>query len=132
MESKIELLHYYEEQWKYRNTHYWKLVNKDIYIGIIVIIFPYLCEYLGVIASASLSPLFFSITGVIISALFSYLLLCENSRIVAVRSMINKLIREIGHNNYSPPRVHKIFRVPLAYVIPFFILLFHLLLAILY
>lgn len=132
MESKKELLRYYDEQWKYRNTHYWKLVNRDIYIGIIVILFPYLCEYLGIVASATLSPLFFSITGVVISALFTYLLLCENSRIVAVRSVVNRLVADIGENQYIPPRVKKVFRVPLANIIPFAILIFHLLLALLY
>ena len=132
MESKKELLRYYDEQWKYRNTHYWKLVNRDIYIGIIVILVPYLCEYLGIVASATLSPLFFSITGVVISALFTYLLLCENSRIVAVRSVVNRLVADIGENQYIPPRVKKVFRVPLANIIPFAILIFHLLLALLY
>ena len=132
MENKKELLRYYDEQWKYRNTHYWKLVNRDIYIGIIVILFPYLCEYLGIVASATLSPLFFSVTGVVISALFTYLLLCENSRIVAVRSVVNKLVADIGENQYIPPRVKKVFRVPLANIIPFAILIFHLLLALLY
>ena len=132
MENKKELLRYYDEQWKYRNTHYWKLVNRDIYIGIIVILFPYLCEYLGIVASATLSPLFFSVTGVVISALFTYLLLCENSRIVAVRSVVNKLVADIGENQYIPPRVKKVFRVPLANIIPFAIFIFHLLLALLY
>ncbi len=132
MDRKVELLHYYDEQWKYRNTHYWKLISKDIYIGIIVIMFPYLCEYLGVVASDSLSPLFFSIAGVVISGLFCYLLLCENSRMVAIRKVINQLIGEIGEHQYSPPRVHSAFRVPLANIIPFVILIFHALLAILY
>ena len=132
MEEKKVLLSYYDEQWKYRNSHYWKLVSKDIYFGIIVILFPNLCQYLGITASASLSPLFFSIAGVVISALFGYLLLCESARISAVKSVVNKLVAEIGNNKYSPPRVDKVYRVPLAKIIPFAILIFHILLAVLY
>lgn len=130
--DKFELLHYYEEQWKYRNTHYWKLVNKDVYIGIVIIVFPHLSEHLGVSASSKLSQVFFSIAGVIISALFSYLLLCESARISCIRCVINKLVSEIGDGMYIPPNVKRLFHVPLAYIIPLFIFLFHILLAILY
>lgn len=132
MNEKIELLKYYESQWKYRNTHYWNLVIKDIYVGIIIILFPYLTSVLGVEPSRQLTPLILSVLGVIISMVFSYLLLCENARMIETRKVILKLINDIGGEAYTPKKVNLIFRTPIAKMIPFAVLLFHILLALLY
>ena len=132
MENKIELLHYYEDQWKYRNTHYWKLVFKDVYIGVIVILLPHLCGALGITPSERLSPLFFSIGGVVISAVFGYLLMCESARMGATQAVVRRLISEIGEGQYDPPRVKRIYTAPLAVIIPICIFLFHLFLAVVY
>jgi len=132
MNEKIELLNYFESQWKYRNTHYWNLVIKDIYIGIIIILFPYLSSALGIEPSANLTPAILSTLGIIVSVIFSYLLLCENARIIETRKVIIQLVTDIGGGVYTPQKVHFIYRTPIAKVIPFAVLIFHVLLTLLY
>lgn len=128
-DKRVELLNYYADQWKYRNTHYWSLVIKDIYVCVIIILFPYLTNAINIAPSTNLDNNFFSHFGIIVSVIFTYLLLCENSRIVETRKVILKLIADIGEKKYMPKRVHPAFRTPLAKVIPFAILIFHICLA---
>ncbi len=132
MNEKIELLNYFEGQWKYRNTHYWNLVIKDVYIGIIIILFPYLSSALGIKPSANLTHDILCVLGIIVSAIFTYLLLCENARIIETRKVIIRLVKDIGGGVYNPQKVHFIYRTPIAKVIPFAILIFHVLLTLLY
>ena len=132
MQNKFELLKYYQDQWKYRNTHYWKLVNRHLTFGIMVILLPSLCDYLGIVRSDTLSPWVFSVAGIVVSAMFVYLLLCETDRARCMSGVLYKLINEIGEGEYNPGEVRGIFKVKLAYVIPFAIFLFHVLLAVFY
>ena len=149
MEEKKELLKHYADEWKYRNTHYWKLISKHLYFGVIVIMFPYLGEYLGILSSASLSPLFFQIAGVVVSALFCYLLLCENARMNRTGRMVwtilEPLVQQLNTEKKERAgqaaldgkykdlsKIPSAFKLPLGYIIPVVILIFHILLAILY
>lgn len=131
-DEKKALLEYYADQYKYRNTHYWRLVVEDIIICCILILFPYLTDKLGIQASSTISEISFRILGIFVSILFTYLLLAEGSRMKAQKKSILALIQDIGKNNYNEVNVPRAYRLNISYWIPFVILLFHLLIAISY
>lgn len=130
-EEKDKLLKYYEGQWTYRNTHYWKLVTKDVLIGIIIILFPKLCGYFKMESPDEAIRYLFPIVGVVVSFLFTYLLLCESARMTAVSNVKNKLISDIN-SNYVAEKVKRIYRINLSKVIPFSIFAFHIIVAVIY
>ena len=131
-DEKKALLEYYADQYKYRNTHYWRLVVKDVIICCIIILFPYLTDKLEIQASSTFSETSFRIIGMLISILFTYLLLAESSRMKAQKERITALIQDIGKNNYNEVNVPRAYKLNISYWIPFVILLFHLLIAISY
>ena len=128
-QKKIELLKHYEAQWQYRNSHYWKLVIMHTLVGITIILFPYLADEIGIKQSVHLTEYFFRIIGTVISAIFVWLLLCENARAAATRKSVIKLIKEIGSGQYNMEEVADNYKINIGSVIPWIILLFHIILA---
>jgi hypothetical protein len=132
LEKQKALLDYYREQYQYRHKHFWSLITKHIFICAIIIIFPYLTSKFEIEPSTHICWMLYRIAGVIISALFVYLLLCESARMRAHGKAIKLIINEIGGGKYEYPTVEPAFRISISVVLPFVVLVFHILLAILY
>ena len=68
----------------------------------------------------------FPCTGIVVSALFTYLLLAEAERMLRQADVITKILEKM---DYIPERVSNLYRVPLAKYIPYAILVFHIIVA---
>ena len=68
----------------------------------------------------------FPCTGIVVSALFTYLLLAEAERMLRQSDVISKILIKM---DYVPERVSKLYKVPLAKCMPYAILVFHIIVA---
>ncbi len=119
-------LDYYKEQWIYRNKHYWNLIVKDLYLVLTIILFPNITGKMDVLPNTKIPLCLFPWVGIIVSILFTYVLLAEAERTLKQSDVINKILVKM---DYAQERVPKLYRMSLAKYIPYAVLFFHIIVA---
>ena len=106
MQSDIEkektALDYYKEQWIYRHKHYWNLLVKDLYLVLIIILFPNITDKAGMLPQTKIPLWMFPCAGIVVSFLFTLLLLAEAERMSKQNSVIKKILAKL---DYPPEKV---------------------------
>ncbi len=125
-EKEKNALDYYKEQWIYRNKHYWNLLVKDVYLVLTIILFPNITDKIELLPKTKIPLWLFPWTGIVVSILFTYLLLAEAERMLKQGDVISKILTKM---NYVPEKVSKFYRAPLSKCIPYAILVFHIIVA---
>ena len=119
-------LDYYKEQWIYRNKHYWNLIVKDLYLVLTIILFPNITSKIDMLPNTKIPRGLFPWIGIIVSIVFTYILLAEAERMLKQSDVIEEILKEM---DYVPKKVSKIYEMPLAKCIPYAILFFHIIVA---
>ena len=101
----ITLMSIYLDEWKHRDSLLWSQVFKLFYAILIVIILPYVANFLGV----SLPPInnkIFPIIGIVLAFVFLYIGIGYAKRLNASSKTYINIMRLLGKEEYQ--------RVPLA------------------
>lgn len=103
---QIELLKYYQDEWKFRHTHFWNLVVKFFVINIIVCYAPYVSEYLNVRYPGGILDLCCIGCGALLAFISCYILFEEAKRHneigVKKKIILNKIYgNEMSKSAYS-------------------------------
>lgn len=81
----IAMLNYFQNEWIYRHTHFWKIAIKLFLFNSIVTILPYVSTAFGVaIHVDNFNPYLFPILGFIITFVTFYILNDESKKLTAV------------------------------------------------
>lgn len=120
---------HYSKEWMYRHEHYWKMVTKYTILCTAIIFMPYLSN-IGIELPNQNNSIFFSVVGIILSAIFGFYLWNEAARLDSVGSKLYELVKDLpsGKRKEFP----KIFKMKISYCVPFVIFCFHLFIAIMY
>ncbi len=109
----IQLYISYEKEWEYRDSSFWNIYFKILFMEITINLVPFIykeyCE--------DMVPLIiFPIVGIVLNFVFLYVLLAVNSRYVAIGNALKK-INNLLDEQYQREKIAGIFNRRLLYFV---------------
>ncbi len=109
----IQLYATYEKEWEYRDSSFWNIYFKILFMEITINLVPFLYkEYCEDVVPLVLFP----IVGIILNFVFLYILLAVNSRYVAIGKALRR-INDMLEKQYRREVVPGIFNRRLLYFV---------------
>lgn len=119
----IQMLSYFQEEWRYRHQHFWKLLLLFFSFNLVITLLPFISGAFGVSWNfRSIPSVLFPVVGMGISAL-SYWILREEGRklqaVAAAKYRINRSMKVLyQYEPYVPGKTdtmpkHLVFQLPL-------------------
>lgn len=91
----VKILNYYQDEWKFRQTHFWNLAIKMFTLNLIITMLPFVSSIGGMAIISRIPPYAFLIAAIIISLIELFVLLAEGIRHIDIsqtRSRINNML----------------------------------------
>jgi hypothetical protein len=91
----VKILNYYQDEWKFSQTHFWNLAIKMFTLNLIITILPFVSSVGGMVMVNQIPPYVFLIAAIIISLTELFILLAEGIRHIDIgeaRMRINNML----------------------------------------
>ncbi len=80
----VKMLNYYQDEWKFRQTHFWNLAIRMFTLNLIITMLPFVNSIGGMVMINRIPPYAFLIAAIIISLIELFILLAEGIRHIDV------------------------------------------------